>query len=388
VESFSLGAALQQHEESEKSEFLSFPKIMGGIAGAFAQIYAASLEVPEHFLYISFLTCLGNVIAERVTLNTEISPQPRLYVLLLGESADDRKSTALNKTISFFKEALSDFNVCWGIGSAEGLQKRIEDSTRLLLCFDEFRQFVSKCKIDGSVLLPCVNTLFESNRYESRTKTYDISLDCAYLSLLAASTLQTYERTWDSSFTDIGFNNRLFLVPGQGEKRFSLPVKIAESDKTIIKNALGDILRYLGNGIELTLTSDARNLYHEWYMNLERSIHAKRLDTYALRFMILLAVNEGRLEVDSAIVSKVTELMDWQLRVRQIHDPIDAEGKMAIIEQKIRRILFSGPKSERDIKRQCHAERVGLWFFTSALNNMSRAREIQFDKNAKTWRIS
>jgi hypothetical protein len=121
-------------------------------------------------------------------------------------------------------------------------------------------------------------------------------------------------------------------------------------------------------------------------MNLDRSIHAKRLDTYALRFMILLAVNEGRFKVDSAIVSKVTELMNWQLRVRQIHDPIDAEGKLAVIEQKIRRILISGPKTERELKRFSHADRMGLWFFTNALNNLTRAREVSFDKTTKMWR--
>ena len=124
------------------------------------------------------------------------------------------------KTISHFKDAMQTFDVCWGVGSAEGLQKRLEDiGGGLLLCLDEFKQFVSKCTITSSVLLPCVNTLFESNRYESRTKSVDINLTDAYLSLLAASTVQTYERTWDGSFTDIGFNNRLFLVPGTSQKK-------------------------------------------------------------------------------------------------------------------------------------------------------------------------
>ena len=149
---------------------LEFPTwIKTGLAGAFSGLYASVLETPPHFLFVSFLTCLGSVLADRLTLASELQTQPRLYVLLLGESADDRKSTALKKATDFFTEALTDFRVCWGVGSAEGLQKRMEDGGRLLLCLDEFKSFVSKCKIESSVLLPCVNSLFETNRYEGHT---------------------------------------------------------------------------------------------------------------------------------------------------------------------------------------------------------------------------
>jgi hypothetical protein len=205
---------------------LEFPsQVMSGVAGDFANLHSSYLEVPAHFFYMAFLTCLGSVVANSLTLASEIAPQPRLFLLLLGESADDRKSTALNKVVDFFKWCVEDFSVCWGVGSAEGLQQRLQDKNRLLLCFDEFKQFVSKCKIEASVLLPCVNTLFESNRYEARTKKTNIYLDDVYLTLMAASTLDTYENTWSSQFTDIGFNNRLFLVPGSGERKHSFPIK-------------------------------------------------------------------------------------------------------------------------------------------------------------------
>ena len=157
-----------------------------------------------------------------LTLRSEIKPQPRLFTLILGESADDRKSTAIHKTCEFFHSTLTEgFNPSYGVGSAEGLQEILKGQENVLLCLDEFKQFASKCRIDGSVLLPCVNTLFESNRYESRTKKHRIELTNAYLCLLAASTVQTYEGMWSAQFTDIGFNNRLFTVIGKGERRFA-----------------------------------------------------------------------------------------------------------------------------------------------------------------------
>ena len=167
-------------QQTETVEPLAFPNhIMKGAAGYFADVLNDSMEPPRHFFFMAYLTCLGAVLAGRVTLKTELKPQPRLYVVVLGESADDRKSTAINKTIDFFINALSFFQSCFGVGSAEGLQKRFQKESNgttssLLLVFDELKAFVGKSKVDGSVLLPCVCTLFETNRYESHTKNNEI----------------------------------------------------------------------------------------------------------------------------------------------------------------------------------------------------------------------
>lgn len=377
----------EQQEENTTAKLPAFPPIISGAAGEFAKVLSSVLEAPEHFFFISYLTCLGNEIADKVTLKTEILPQPRLYVLLLGESADDRKSTAIIKTIDFFKLCFPDFSISWGVGSAEGLQKLLEEKDKLLLCFDEFKQFVSKCKIDSSVLLPCVNTLFESNRYESRTKKNNIKITSAHLSILAASTISTYERTWDAAFTDIGFNNRLFLVPGSGKKQFSIPQRVSEEDWRCMKMQLSDVLHHYSNSVELDFTDEAKELFHNWYMGLERSIHTKRLDTYAMRLMILLAVNKMKSVVDTEIVSDVIALCDWQLNIRRRYDPIDADTAVAKIEEKIRRMLKEGRKTIRELKRGVHIERTGLWAYNQAMKNLQSAQEINYDKKTKKWGI-
>jgi hypothetical protein len=120
-------------------------------------------------------------------------------------------------------------------------------------------------------------------------------------------------------------------------------------------------------------------------LNLEQSIHTKRLDTYALRFLILLAVNAEKNEVDETTVRAVIDLMNWQLQARRLHDPIDADSAIAKIEEKIRRVLTTGPRSDRDLKRTVHYNRIGTWVFSSAIKNLSRGNEIHFDKTAKSW---
>ena len=390
--------AVQQTVRSKKLKSIRLPspafpyEVISGLAGKFTEIYSKSLEVPKEFLYMSYLTCLGTYLSDKVTINSEISPQPRLFVLLLGESASERKSTALHKTTFFFKQVLDDgqicnFSICNGVGSAEGLQKRFEETDLILLCIDEFKALASKMKIQGSVLLPCINTLFESNRYENSLKKSQISLDNARLGLLAASTIETYKNMFSPAFMDIGFTNRLFLVPGRGERKYSIPRKVDPRDIFIIKSELIDVLAHVDKHPVLKFTSEAKEMYHDWYMNMEQSVHSKRVDVYALRFMPLLAVNELKNIVDTKIVKKVIALCDWQISVRKQNDPIDADNKIAHMEERIRRVLQNGPRSQRELKQYTNANRSGLWCFKSALKHLEDAEEIVFNTREKRWTL-
>ena len=372
--------------EPQQNDSLEFPHwIMDGIAGDFAELYSSYLEVPEHFFYMGFLTCLGALIADRVTIASEIAPQPRLYTLLLGESADDRKSTAVDKVADFFSWSIDRFPCTWGVNSAAGLQKYLEETRNLIILLDEFKQFVSKCKREGSVLLPAVGTLYESNRYEARTKKEHIRIDNAYLSILAASTVDTYENTWDSSFTDIGFANRLWIVPGTGTRKHALPTKIPDNEKYLLKQRLGEILRGVGE-TEFEITPEAFNLYDEWYLNREKSVHSRRLGGYATRFMSLICVSEQKPTVDTETVNKIVALADWQLKARQLHDPIDAETKVAKLEAKIRRALKSkGPLTTSQLKRAVNYSRYGLWVWDNATKNMRKAKEVRWIPKKDLW---
>lgn len=368
-------------------EGLQFPDVISGLAGEFSKAFSAVLEVPPHFFFMSFLTCLGNIISDKVSIDSELRIEPRLYTLLLGQSADDRKSTALSRTVGFFRETLTDFNVCWGVGSAEGLQERLNEGKKLVLSFDEFKQFVSKCRIDSSVLLSCVTSLFENTWYESHVKGKSFKLPDVHVSLLAASTVDTYQKTWDPAFTAIGFNNRLFLVPGQGERKFAFPVRVSDEVKDELRQRLGLILQTVSGGLELKLTDEARALYERWYMGREQgSIHSRRLDTYATRLMMLLAVNNFSHTIDTEIVKKATALCDWQYRVRQLYDPIDADNVMAVMEERIRRVLGArGSLTDRELQQHTNAKRTGQWFFSQAKQNLVHAGEIRFDEKAKKW---
>ena len=140
--------------------------------------------------------------------------------------------------------------------------------------------------------------------------------------------------------------------------------------------------------MELDLTPSAIAVYEDWYMNMERSIHAKRLDTYAVRFMSLLAINDLKDIVDEETVRKIIALCNWELEVRKIYSPIDADNKIAKMEEKIRRQLSTGSKKERTLKQNVNANRAGLWVYDQAKKNLGRAEEIFFNKKTKEWRLA
>jgi hypothetical protein len=101
--------------------------------------------------------------------------------------------------------------------------------------------------------------------------------------------------------------------------------------------------------------------------------------------MILLAVSSSRDAVEDSTVKQALALCNWQLAVRKLYDPIDADNKVAAMEEKIRRQLSVAPRTDRDLKRGIHAERAGLWLYSAAINNLQKAKEIGRDKVSQKW---
>jgi hypothetical protein len=352
-------------------------EVMTGAAGLFAKSYAAYLETPEPFLFMNYLTLLGHILSDRVTLKSEIIPQPRLYTVNLGESADTRKTTSINKTAIFFLEVIDhgEINAIWGVGSAEGLAKAFNQNPRVILILDELKAIVQKMRIDASVLLPCVNTLFELNRYHSLVKNHDIKIDEAELCLLAASTLDTYRNMFTSQFLDIGFINRLFIVIGDGQRKFSIPQPMPEHEKESLKHDLREVLKFMGNisktgRYAMPLDPQAQEIFDTWYFSLEHSVFTKRLDAYGHRLMPLLAVNEMKDNITPEIAERTVALLTYQLAARKFADPIDADNAIARLEERIRRLLRNGLMLKRDLEKQAHKDRVGSSLWNMAIKNL------------------
>jgi hypothetical protein len=357
-----------------------------GLGRDFADLYAEHLESPRSFFYFSFLTYLGASIAAKVTLDSALRPQPRLYTVVLGDSADSRKSTTLRLTDQFFQSLGTGYapTVLFGVGSAEGIAAELKDHGDLLLHFDELKSFVGKASSEHSVALPMLSTLFERNEYDNRTKKARLSIRGANVSLLAACTRETYASIFDQQFLAIGFPNRLWLVADRSDRRIAVPRPLPEATLDTLRAAVRERLdaverAYLDNSsrpVPYRLTSGGLSAFRAWYDARAGSVFERRLDTYAHRLMLLLAVSTGRTTIDADLVERVVALVRHQLDLRRECDPVDADNTIAMLEERIRRALARGSLGTRDLQRKISYHRYGLWAWTQAIGNLVRAKEV------------
>jgi hypothetical protein len=316
--------------------------------------------------------------------------QSRLYTIFLAASGRGRKSTAISIAVDFFKSLLPDFGLMHQANSGEGLGKFLEKSPTTLLDYDEWLAFINKASQRGNTLLSTVTSLFEKNEFQTATKDKQLLIENAYLSMLAACTVDTWEKAWTADFTAIGLNNRLFLCPGNMEKLVSLPPRLPlEQWKTLQENT-GLILRVARQVREYDLSADAFSFYDDWYKNEldHTSLHSVRLDAIALRLMLLLAVSLGREEIDLGIVQDAIKLVTWQLEVRKLYDPLDCDNEMARTETRIRRALSTGAKTVRILQQKTNAQRSGLWIWKNALENLKVNEEVIYNPGNKTYSLA
>jgi hypothetical protein len=74
--------------------------------------------------------------------------------------------------------------------------------------------------------------------------------------------------------------------------------------------------------------------------------------------------------------------------VREEVMPVEASNAIAALEQRICKVLKSrGPLRERDLRRYVHAERVGLWAFSTALSNLQQAGLVRYEARKKVYAV-
>ena len=375
--------------EEVKEDPLAFPKINAGVAGRFAEAYSAISEAPYQFYLMVFLAFLGAFLAGKITLKSLLKVQSRLFLILLGASGRGRKSTPISIVGDFFQNLIPDFGLMHNANSGEGLGVFLEKNPSTVLVFDEFASFVSKASQKNNTLLGAVTSFFEKNQYQTATKDKQLLIEDAYLSMVAACTTDTWERCWTSDFTAIGLVNRLFIIPGNMEKLVPIPPRLPlEKLRTLQDNTLA-VIRHAEAVKEYELTEEGKALYDTWYREGldHKSLHSIRLDAYALRFMMLLAVARGDETIQLDTVRDAIKLADWQHLVRQQYDPLDADTEIAKIEQRIRRTLSIKPRTLRELQQATHAQRSGLWIWKNALENLRQNEEVAYDATTKKYHL-
>jgi len=364
-----------------------------GFVQRVADLYANTLESPYPFWVFNAAVCLGNILASRVRLRTSLFPYPTMYVICLGPSGETRKSESGKQMIRFFgiwdrrrrhdekvgqEEIVPYLRVVHGIGSAEGLMESLKTAPNCVVFFDELRSFVQKCQVQGSNLLQIVNTLFDDTHYQNIVKKKTQEVTNAKLSIIGCSTVETWNSMFTSSFINIGFINRLWLVPGEGKRKEFLPPEIPEHKINSLYSRLHGIFDLYPNGTVLELDLDAYDLLQEWYMSSKSGGDStKRLETYGLRILMIMALSEKKHVIDVEMAKRCIQLLDWQKEVREIYHPVEFANITAQIENLIRKCIMAHPGiTKRNLFNQIGSKRFDIQRVDKAVESLIQNKEI------------
>jgi hypothetical protein len=371
-----------EEEAAPAPRKVAFPEdCLVGSIGDFARIMSKGSEVPPEFFFAAGLTMVGAIASTKLTLGIRFDVEPRLYTVLLGGSGIVKKSTAMKQSIAFFNElnVSEPPLISYGVASAEGLVSDLNKATggRLVLGYDELRALVDKCNIKGSTLLSAVTSLFEQTKWHNTTKSAKNSVHCdnAHLSIVGCCTEDTYKHIWSSQAIGIGLVNRLFIVLSDGGSAESWPNEVIERNLQPIRDRIETQLARLP--LKFDPTGEAREVWDAWYKTPRPSTHATRLDTIGFRLLALIALTTEKDVIDAETVQVVCRILDYELKVRMLTDPIDADSVIARLEESVRRNLGAkGKLSKNQLRRATSADKYGIWAFDQALKNLLGAKDI------------
>jgi phage/plasmid primase-like uncharacterized protein len=150
-----LGVTCSRDEEQSPVDCspVPFPEVAwSGLFGQWREIVAPCTEAPLEFLWASFLVNVGLMLGRKVWIESPQPLYPNFYILLLGQTGDARKSTALWLARQLLKRLDDDIEIVTGIVSTEGLFERLakHDDTRALGYVDEFRSLLSVGRRQGT----------------------------------------------------------------------------------------------------------------------------------------------------------------------------------------------------------------------------------------------
>jgi hypothetical protein len=202
--------------------------------------------------------------------------------------------------------------------------------------------------------------------------------------------LDTYETMFKSQFLNIGFNNRLFVVIGNGSSKHAIPKLIPDVERRPLQDRLQKVLGFVKDLVHtgcfaLPIDPQAEAIFEQWYHTTQGSIFSKRLDTYGHRLMVLLAANAMQDRVTSEVADQTVTLLRYQLAARQQADPIQADTQVARIEEKIRRLVGAGGISKRSLEQLGHKTRAGSYLWNIAVKNLEKDGEIYFNAKTSTY---
>lgn len=242
-----------------------------GLAGEVVRTLLPHTEADPAALVANFLSIFGlmtgNPTGERpAAVAEDAAHPPRLFVLIVGDSARSRKSSALSRVLNLMSLVDRDFiatRLLTGYGSGEALIDDVAESAdkRLLVAENEFTRILTVVQRDGSVLSPILRQAYDGDRLSVRTRKKRVVADEAHVAIIANTTLEELRDRVTNTDVASGFLNRFLIVPVKRSKVLPLG---GSPDKTDLDRLACRINRSLMKALNLRLIKFSTAAEERW----------------------------------------------------------------------------------------------------------------------------
>lgn len=324
-----LGVTCSGEEEEDRSPLdcvpVPFPEAAwSGIFGQWRDVVAPCTEAPVEFLWSSFLVSVGLVLGRNVWIESPQPLYPNFYVLLLGQTGDARKSTALWLARQLLKRLGNDIEIISGIVSTEGLFERLarHDDTRALGYVDEFRSLLSVGQRQGTRdLLPKLNSLIYCPEQETIDRRKDPTTVIRPFFSLIAATAQDYV---SDLITDLelsgGLLNRFLMVAGD-----------EQSPKAIVRPPTDQVWQAVAKSVQIirdryteprqiTWSREAEGLWTDFYVqwrtvrkawDIKSQSLTARIQEHIQKIAVVYSTFAGETAISAPTLATAITLGEW-----------------------------------------------------------------------------
>ncbi len=228
-----------------------------------------------------------------------------LNVLIVGDTARARKSTAFHQIQRLFREVDQDFmstRVLSGFGSGEALVDDVAESPdkRLWLVEHEFSRVLVAAKREGSILSHVIRQAWDGDTLQVRTRKKKVVADQAHIAVTGHITMEELRSNLGDTGAANGFMNRFLIVAASRSKLLPTGGSLSSSEITQLARSVTKALMIADVVTTMGRTDDAEELWSKIYSEMAEDVPGgivgaivARSEAQVLRLSAIYALTDG-----------------------------------------------------------------------------------------------
>lgn len=256
---------------------------------------------------------------------------PNEFMLLVGDSSKARKGSSwdhVRRLLAAIDPSI-DRRCLTGLSSGEGLIWAVRDPTaqdtgitdqRLLIIEPEFASVLKASAREISTLSPTLRSAWDGRPLAILTRTAPARATSAHIALIGHITQAELRRHTTTIELSNGYLNRILLIACRRQRLLPEGGHHDPLADTGLTRLLATTLKHAQTAGQIRLDPDARELWHDAYRQLARSLPGvlgqitARAEAHTIRLALLHALADGKNQISPPHLNAALALHDYAAR--------------------------------------------------------------------------